>query len=569
MKTFHELEIDTKSRSSGQIKTLCPECSHKRKKKYDTCLSVDLDGGVWNCHNCGWKGGLNANQNYQRNAQPVKEKIYRKPKYEWSKELPEKAYNYLVDERAISESVIQRNKVGFEKGVFKFPFIKNGEVVNVKSRTLDKKFWQEEGADKTFYGYDDINNDLTIITEGELDKLAMEVAGFPNSVSVPDGAPSVGTKNYSNKFDFLDNCEGRLNEVKQFIIAVDNDEPGKLLEEELARRLGWGRCSRVVWPEGCKDPNEVLIKHGPDAIKKVIESAIPFPVEGVYWVDDIDMDTLYERGLQPGLETGWDSLDRHYSISQESGELHIVTGIPGHGKSEFLDALMINLAKAEGWNIGLFSPENFPLEYHASKLLEKYVGKPFSEGFSTRMTREELQEARNWLNDHFSFLMPDENDLTITAILDLAKTLVYRRGMKCLIIDPWNEVDHSRPSAMTETEYISQSLTKIRRFARTSNCHVFVVAHPFKMQKLDGKTYPCPTPYDISGSAHWRNKADNCLAVWRDVSPENETFEVEIHVQKIRKKHIGRLGMVKLKYEYSTGRYQEIACENGRAILYQ
>jgi twinkle protein len=154
--------------------------------------------------------------------------------------------------------------------------------------------------------------------------------------------------------------------------------------------------------------------------------------------------------------------------------------------------------------------------------------------------------------------MPDENDLTITAILELAKTLVYRRGMKCLIIDPWNEVDHSRPTAMTETEYISQSLTRIRRFSRTNNCHVFVVAHPFKMARTDGKAYPCPSPYDISGSAHWRNKADNCLAVWRDVSPENETFEVEVHVQKIRKKYIGSLGMVKLKYEYSTGRYLEI-----------
>jgi twinkle protein len=558
LKTFHELEIDTKSRASGQIKTLCPECSHKRKKKYDTCLSVDLDGGVWNCHNCGWKGGLNANQNYQRNAQPVKENIYRKPNYEWPKELPEIAYNYLVDERAISESVIQRNRIGFEKGAFKFPFIKNGEVVNIKSRALDKKFWQEEGAEKTFYGYDDINNELTIIVEGEFDKLALEVAGFPNSVSVPDGAPSVGTKNYSNKFDFLDNCEGRLNEVKQFIIAVDNDEPGKLLEEELARRLGWGRCSRVVLPEGCKDANEVLIKHGPEAIKRAIEGAIPFPVEGVYWANDLDIGTLYERGLQLGLETGWPSLDKHYSISQESGELHIVTGIPGHGKSEFLDALMVNLAKAEGWNIGLFSPENFPLEYHSSKLIEKYIGKPFSDGFKTRMTLEELQMARGWLNDHFSFLMPDENDLTVSAILKLAKTLVYRRGMRALVIDPWNEVDHSRPTAMTETEYISQSLTRIRRFSRTNNCHVFVVAHPFKMARTDGKAYPCPSPYDISGSAHWRNKADNCLAIWRDISPENQTFEVEIHVQKIRKKHIGRLGMAKLTYEYSTGRYQEI-----------
>jgi twinkle protein len=558
LKTWIDFLIDTRGRSSGQIKTLCPKCSHQRKKKHDPCLSVDLDQGVWNCHNCGWKGGLNGNGTNQRKPQPMKTNTYKKPNYELPQELPEEAYTYLVDERAIPEHILQRNKVGFIDGTFKFPFIKNGAIVNIKSRTLDKKFWQEKEAEKVFYGYDDIDNKLTIIVEGEFDKLAMEAAGFLNSISVPDGAPSVGTKNYSSKFDYLDTCEERLNEVSQFILAVDNDVPGKLLEEELARRLGWGRCSRVVWPKGCKDANETLIKHGPDIIKKLIDEAIPFPVEGVYWVNDLDIETLYERGLQPGLDTGWPSLDRHYSISQESGELHVVTGIPGHGKSEFLDALMVNLAKDEGWNIGLFSPENFPLEYHASKLIEKYIGKPFSDDFKTRMTQEELQTARQWLNEHFSFVMPDENNLTVTAILELAKTLIYRRGMKALVIDPWNEVDHSKPNGMTETDYISQSLTKIRRFSRINNCHVFLVAHPVKMSKTDGKNYPVPTPYDISGSAHWRNKADNCLAVWRDVSSENQTFEVYIHIQKIRKKHIGKLGMVKLKYEYSTGRYFEI-----------
>ena len=559
MKTFSELGIDVRGRASGQVKTLCKKCSHQRKKKNAPCLSVNLDSGLYNCHNCGWAGSINGNKTYQRNTQPMKDKIYKKPDYKPPKELPIEAYDFLVDLRSIPEYVLTRNRVSFVKGAITFPFIKNGEVVNIKSRTLDKKFWQEREAEKIFYGHDDIDNDLTIITEGEIDKLTLETAGFQNSISVPDGAPSEGTKEYSNKFDFLDRYEGRLKEVKQFIIAVDNDSPGKLLEEELARRLGWEKCSRVVWPDGCKDANEVLIKHGSEAIKKAIENAIPFPVEGVYCVNDLDIETLFERGLQPGLDTGWSSLDRHYSISQESGELHVLTGIPGHGKSEFLDALMINLAKDEGWNIGLFSPENFPLEYHASKLMEKYVGKPFSDGFKTRMTREESETAKEWLNDHFSFLMPDENDLTVSTILELAKTLVYRRGMRSLVIDPWNEVDHSRPNGMTETEYISQSLTKIRRFARTNNCHVFVVAHPFKMVKLDGKNYPCPTPYDISGSAHWRNKADNCLAVWRDVSPENQTFEIEIHVQKIRKKHIGKLGMVKLEYEYSTGRYQDIS----------
>jgi len=174
------------------------------------------------------------------------------------------------------------------------------------------------------------------------------------------------------------------------------------------------------------------------------------------------------------------------------------------------------------------------------------------------MTLEQLEPAQAWLDEHFSFIMPDGNHLTVDSVLELARVLVYRRGIRGLIIDPWNEIDHSRPAAMSETEYISQSLTKIRRFARNHHCHVWVVAHPTKMfrEKTNG-SYPVPTAYDISGSAHWRNNADAILCIWRDLNPENQSYETHIHVQKIRKKHLGQLGMATLRYEYSTGRYFE------------
>ena len=175
------------------------------------------------------------------------------------------------------------------------------------------------------------------------------------------------------------------------------------------------------------------------------------------------------------------------------------------------------------------------------------------------MSLEQLEPAQAWLDEHFSFIMPDEYNLTVDSILKLARVLVYRRGIRGLVLDPWNEIDHSRPSAMNETEYISDSLTKIRRFARNHHCHAWIVAHPVKLikEKNSGQ-YPVPSPYDISGSAHWRNKADNCITVWRDLDPEKRSFETEIHIQKIRRKHLGQLGMAKLYYEYSTGRYKDL-----------
>ena len=138
----------------------------------------------------------------------------------------------------------------------------------------------------------------------------------------------------------------------------------------------------------------------------------------------------------------------------------------------------------------------------------------------------------------------------------LAKIILYRRGIKGLIIDPYNELDHSRPASMLETEYISQFLSRVRRFARQFGIHVWIVAHPSKPLKDKDGGQVCPTPYDVSGSAHWYNKADNILTVFRDVKADDN--RVQIHVQKVRFRTTGKPGVVELRYHQATGRFSEI-----------
>ncbi len=205
------------------------------------------------------------------------------------------------------------------------------------------------------------------------------------------------------------------------------------------------------------------------------------------------------------------------------------------------------------WKFAVFSPENQPMQRFISSITANYLGKPFREGFTTRMTKEELRKALKWIGEHFVFINPPDDCLTIDHILSKAKVAVTRYGIKGLIIDPWNEVDHSRPSKQSETEYISDCLTKIRRFARKYQVHVWIVAHPTKLYKDNNGRYPVPTPYDISGSAHFRNKADNCITVWRDLLDEDK--EVELHVQKVRFREVGKVGLVKLSFDVVTGRY--------------
>jgi twinkle protein len=271
----------------------------------------------------------------------------------------------------------------------------------------------------------------------------------------------------------------------------------------------------------------------------------------------VDVQWLWQKGLPPGDKTGWPSVDRHYTVSP--GQWTVVTGWPSSGKSEWLDALLVNLMH-QGWHTAIFSPENQPIAVHHAKLLEKISGRPFGEGPTQRLTLEDVRDLTlELMARQFMFIkMPDEDGLTAQDVIAAAEPwLETHKGKKRgLVIDPWNELDHSRPHGLTETEYISKTLTYVRNWARRNEVHVWIVAHPQKMRRDDGGKLPIPRPDMIAGSQHWWNKADCAVTVWRDM--ENpDSPDVDIHVQKCRFKHIGRPGLVTLRYDRVTGRYSE------------
>jgi len=563
MKNYTDFGIDVPANVVGQYRTTCPQCSHTRRKSTVRCLSVNLDEGVWNCKHCGWSGTLHDEfvppVTQRKTAAPVA------PALPEPEELPGWAVE-MFKSRGISEKTLIDNgifgsvqfmpDVEAEVPVIAFPYRHGNNVVNIKFRGEGKSFRGIRGARRVLYGYNNIKP-TTIIVEGEMDKLALWEVGHYACVSVPDGAPPPDTKNYSSKFSFLD--DEKVDGVEEWIIAVDSDAPGKRLEEELSRRLGKERCKRVVWPEDCKDANDVLIKHGKDALIKCIEAAIPFPVKGTFDSGDIqdDIKTLYREGLTRGAASGWRTLDAF--VRFRPGLLSIVTGIPNSGKSNWLDDLMVNLAENEGWRFAIFSPENQPISDHASRMIEKRVRKPFNDSFDIRMNDYELEKGNRWVSHFFTWILPDDDsEWTLDTILETARVLVKRKGINGLVIDPWNELEHMRPSHMSETEYISQSLKKIRHFARQNDVHVFVVAHPAKLYKNNETgEYPVPDLYSISGSAHWRNKADIGIVVWRDLS-NPESRNIEVHVQKMRFRQDGRLGVGKLVYHSLTGKYKAL-----------
>ena len=284
---------------------------------------------------------------------------------------------------------------------------------------------------------------------------------------------------------------------------------------------------------------------------------------------------LWDEGMPAGDKTGWPSVDQLYTVMP--GQMTILTGWPGSGKSEWLDALLLNLGK-QGWKFAIFSPENQPTEIHVAKFVEKYLSKPFGAGPTSRATKQEVADAIGDMDGWFSFLCPSsdttQTSFCIDEILNATeahfringdwKDASVKRG---LVIDPWNEIEHLRPRDISETEYVSQTLTHVRSWARAARVHVWIVAHPQKLRRDDNGKLPIPRPDSISGSQHWWNKADNAITVWRALDdPDNA--EVEVHVQKIRFKHIGKVGIAELRYDRITGRYHEILKPVGIANYY-
>lgn len=489
---------------------------------------------------------------YGVGSEPVKVRPMRKPgegeRFETAPTLTDAAIAWL-NSRGISTDVARRNRVRGLANAVTFDYRHNGEIINRQKRTLSTKHFRfEAGKPVIPFGLDDvIGRGTAIIVEGVMDKLSVEEATGETAVlAMPSANPSGDCYALA--------CEA-LESAERIIIAVDNDESGEKLRDELARRLGADRCWLVDWLD-LKDANDVLTSvYGAEGLRHRIAEAKPIPVEGVFTVDDswAQIERLYDEGMPRGASTGWPALDRYYTVRRQ--QLTVITGTPGSGKSVWADALLMNLAKSDwNWTFAICSPEMQPLERHWAHLIGLWAGKPFGNGPTPRLDRETLRQAKAFLHDRFYMLLPEEP--TVDAVIDRFLWTHRRHGVSGLLLDPWNELDHSRPNGMTETEYCNQALRQLKRIGWHHDVWIGLIAHPTKLyrNKQDG-SYPIPTLYDINGSAAFANKADNGIVIWRDKA--DETRPVEVHVQKVRFHEIGGLGMVRMTHDRLTGRYHE------------
>jgi len=577
MKLYEIVRIFDAKKAGKEFKAKCP--AHN-----DSTPSLSItqgnDGVVMICHaGCDTDSvlaskGLNASDLFESNStvaisdhQRAVKKKFKMPEYKPVElALDEKVIAWF-ETRGITDEVLLANKIEYRKvwmpqvegevGAICFPYFRDGEVVNVKYRARGKHFKMEKGAELVLYGLDRIQAGEPLYwVEGEVDALSLDVAEYTNRVSVPNGAGGGASKDYERGLSYLASSQVQLESIDRHIIAVDNDIAGRGLQNELIRRLGPEKCFTVAWPKDCKDANDVLMTYGVDILKECLADVQPVPVAGIYSIKDIEDDIvgLYYKPLPGGEYPGTDNLAKFYR--PRAGEWTLVTGIPSSGKSRWVGWHVVQLAKSLGWQFAICSPEHQPLQRHAAELISCFNGMPFREGPNERMSAEQLNQGIDWLDKHFSFLLPDD-EMTIERILELSRVEVFRRGIKGLVVDPWNEFDHTRPKGMSLTEYVGKTLIKIRQFARRHQVHVWVVAHPQKLQKDKDGEYPVPTPYDVSDSAHWYNKPDMALTVHRDKLDDSKA--VDIHIQKVRFEENGHIGVAEMFFNKLNGQYSDEA----------
>ena len=518
----------------GKPQGTCPLCSADRKpeNRKAKCASYDWERGLGTCHNCDTSFQLHT---YQRKG--ASEKVYVRPQ---STDVPkvETKVEQWFETRGISARTLADLQVGEgtewmpqtgkSENTIHFNYYMGDQLINVKYRDGRKNFKLYKGAEKIFYNINSIvGYDSCIIVEGEMDVLAMHEAGVKNVISVPNGA----TLN-SNNLDYLDNCIDYLEDKTEIILALDTDEPGQALKQEFIRRLGAEVCYLVDFGD-CKDANEYLLKHGKDDLRSVINSCKQVPLEGVSTLYDIEdeLKDFVQNGFKPGFQVGLPNFDKIFSTY--TGQFITVTGIPSSGKSDFVDQMVVGYNNNYGWKTAYASPENQPTYLHAHKLMRKHWQDMPTPG---DIGGQQWKKVADHVNDNYFFI--DMDRYTLESVLRKGAELVKRKGIKCLVIDPFNKVRDTNAQSDDVNRYTMDYLQKIEIFAKKYDVLVFIVAHPTKMYKgQDGKIEE-PTMYNIKGGGEWYDASYHGLLVHRDY--ENKT--VKAKVLKVKFQNLGENG---------------------------
>jgi len=546
IETFNQYDL-----AVGKKEGICPVCSHDRKpeNRKAKCAMYDWERGLGTCMNCDTVFQLHT---FKRKGGGTKEYVL--PEWRNNTSLSDAAIKWF-EGRGISQKTLTDMKISegpewmpqtsSNVNTIQFNYFINEQLINTKFRDGRKNFKLVKGAEKILYNINNIvGHDWCVIVEGEMDALSLYEVGITNVVSVPNGA----TLNRLN-LDYLDNCIEYFDDKTKIILATDSDEAGQNLQQELIRRFG----AEVCWMADFgvhKDANDLLIADGRNALLDAIHNSTAVPLENVVTVNDIndELEEFIHEGFKPGFQVGLDNFDSIFSTY--TGQFITVTGVPSSGKSDFVDRMAVGYQMKYGWKTAFASPENKPTFLHAHKLIRKIGG---------WMPKKEDLGGDKWnqcfevVNDNFYFIEAERYDLD--AVLKKGAELVKRKGIKCLVIDPYNKVKMKGAGDLSITDATMEYLAKVEAFAKKYDVLVVIVAHPTKMYKKDDGTIDEPTMYNIKGGGEWYDASYHGLLVHRNYT--NNT--VKVKVLKVKFQNLGEnQAEAHFKWNHASGDYMPV-----------
>ena len=587
-KSFEEAGINVPVWAKGQVYTTCPKCTELRKRQNQSkkSLSVNVGAKVFNCHHCEWHGRLIEDNEKERYHIP--EVIQPRT----GEHLISDGWKvYLQHKRGLNVSVC------IENGCFNTTrkFNKDGEVVDVevlafpytspkgdllfyKFRGLGKEFSSTKAPKYVFWNLHTFKSKkVLIVNEGEFDALAWLTAfaelpdGWEVPVSdiavttVPNGAVKRSGGSQHQILNYFERCIDFIKHFEIIYLAVDNDEAGVSLKDELARRFGKDICKIVRYTPEEKDANGTLLKDGAKGLQNLFNEAKYYPIEGVTSANEFADDLLHELGTERlhADKIGLEEHDTLLTFDRTEG-LTLVTGAPNSSKSDYMMNIMIRLSLLHGWKWLITTPETGHAKEVYKEFLVKLVGKSFhvDRWRNEVMSKDDYVWGMNFLEEHIKVIESTRLDkMDLEEFLNKAAESIKKHGINGFVIDPFNSLDGAFSDGNMSVK-LNEDLSMAQMFIRKHGVHLFIAAHPKAMVSQYMTDF-----YSINGGAAWGNKAYNIIILNRlkETSVEYDRGrgdDVEISVCKVKKRHHGKLGKVTMMYHIPTGRFSESVSYN-------
>jgi twinkle protein len=479
-----------------------------------------------------------------RDVRPEREaKTFKRPEKPKC-QTPKSRVREWLHSRGIEDRTIEAFKVGEQqrdgKAYAVLPYLRDGELVNVKYRNADDKkdMRQEGGAEPCLFGWHLIEPKArtVAICEGEIDAMTLWQAGIP-ALSVNAGA---------GNHQWLENDWDRLERFSDILVAFDADDAGQKGAKEVIRRLGVARCRKLVFP--AKDANDWLMQgaSGEDFMAAA-RDAKPEDPEELRSASDFmaNVKALFypERGASGDPVLRLDKDLDWFEFRQ--GELTVWTGYNGHGKSLLLSQVLLGMAQ-QGERVCVFSGEMIPAR-QVKRMAKQASG-------ADRPTAPYLDAIGEWLRGRI-WIFDMVGSATIARLLEVFEYANKRYGIRQFVIDSlmMTDVPEDGPGSMSAQK---DAVQKLANFARRNGCHLHLVAHPRK-----GKDETAgPGKLDVAGSSKITDGADNVFTVWSarrdEAAPPTDEPDAKLELQKQRNGEVQHfklmLWFVKSAQQYAT-----------------